>query len=400
MNKVELLAPAGNIEKLKIAYLYGADACYVGGKKFSLRARASNFTLDDIKEASDFARSLNKKLYITMNIVPHEDDYEGLVEYLKFLEAAKVTGIIVSSMYIASVAMKETPNLEVHLSTQASCINSESAKFYKSLGFKRVVLGREVSIDKIEEIIKKNNDLEFEVFIHGGMCTSYSGRCMLSNHMTNRDANRGGCAHSCRWNYELYDNKDINSNKINKGCYFNIGSKDLMATPYLQKLIDIGVKSLKIEGRMKSIYYIACVVNCYRRMIDDYYAGKEIDVEYYNSEISKAENRLTNTGFLGGLVDVSKQLYNVRAEIPTKDFLGIVMEYDDEKEEAIVEQRNYFEPGDMLEFFGPEILNKEVKVEYISDLDGNSLDAARHPLQLIKIKVPFKVKKFDMIRRK
>jgi len=395
MNKPELLAPAGNLEKLKIAYLYGADACYVGGKKFSLRARASNFSYEDIIEGVKFAHSLNKKLYITMNIVPHEDDFDGLIDYLKFLEDNEIDGIIVSSMYIATTALKYAPKLEVHLSTQASCVNSESVKFYEKLGLKRVVLGREVPISLIKEIIKKIN-IETEVFIHGGMCTSFSGRCMLSNHMTNRDANRGGCAHSCRWNYDLFDEEN---KKINSDTYLNIGSKDLMAVRHIKDLIECGVKSLKIEGRMKSLYYIACVVRCYRNIIDDYFDGKEIDYEFYEKEIQKAENRLTSTGFLKGMVTKEEQLYNVRAEIPTKDFLGIVKEYNSETGECIIEQRNYFEPHDTLEFFGPDLKNTVFKVEEIYDLDGNLLDAARHPLQLIKFKVPFKVSLHDMLRK-
>lgn len=395
MNKPELLAPAGNLEKLKIAYLYGADACYVGGKKFSLRARASNFTLDDIEEGARFAHNLGKKLYITMNIVPHEDDFDDLVEYLMFLEKNKIDGIIVSSMYIAKTAMKYTPSIEVHLSTQASCVNSESAMFYEKQGFKRVVLGRELSCEQISKLTSKIN-IETEVFIHGGMCTSYSGRCMLSNHLTNRDANRGGCAHSCRWNYNIYDKE---FNKLNNDSYLNIGSKDLMAVNYIGKLIDANVKSLKIEGRMKSLYYIACVVKCYRKIIDDYCMGKEVDALYYSKEIQKAENRLTSCGFLNGMVTTNEQLYNVRAEIPTKDFLGIVMDYNEKTGECIIEVRNYFEKDYKIEFFGPDLDNREFIVDNIYDTNDELLDAARHPLQLVKLYIPFKVTKFDMLRK-
>ena len=397
--KVELLAPAGSLEKLKIAYLYGADACYVGGKKFSLRARASNFTLDDIAEAAKFARELNKKLYITMNVVPHEEDYEGLEEYLIFLQEANVTGIIVSSLYIAKTCMKVSPKLEVHLSTQCSCSNSEAVKFYQKSGFKRVVLAREVSLEKIKEINQKI-DIETEVFIHGGMCVSYSGRCMLSNHMTNRDANRGGCAHSCRWNYDLYDqNECINC----AGNYLNMGSKDLMAVDYIYDLIDCGVSSLKIEGRMKSLYYIACVVKCYRDIIDDYYNGEKFTKEkseFYKNEICKAENRLTSTGFLNGMVTVNEQLYNVRSEVPTKDFLGIVVDYNEDEKIVLLEQRNYFKKGDVVEFFGPNITTFTYEIPDIYDVNGELLDVARHPLQLIKFTLPFKVCKNVMMRKK
>ncbi len=399
--KVELLAPAGSLEKLKIAYLYGADACYVGGKKFSLRARASNFTLDDIKEASLFARNLGKKLYITMNIVPHEDDFEGLEEYLLYLENVKVTGIIVSSLYIARTAMRVAPKLEVHLSTQCSCSNSEAVNFYKEYGFKRVVLAREVDLNNIKKINSKI-DIETEVFIHGGMCVSYSGRCMLSNHMTKRDANRGGCAHCCRWNYDLYD-KDECLNKHFCGDYLNMGSKDLMAVDYIYDLIDAGVASLKIEGRMKSLYYIACVVKCYREIIDRYYKGDKFTQElseYYKKEITKAENRLTATGFLNGMVGLNEQLYNVRTEVPTKDFLGIVLDYNKETSEVILEQRNYFVPGDVVEFFGPNLENTTFIIEEIFDEKNEKLEVARHPLQVIKFKVPFELNRNDMMRKK
>ncbi len=403
--KVELLAPAGSLEKLKIAYLYGADACYIGGKKFSLRARASNFTLDDIKEASLFASSLSKKLYVTMNIVPHENDFEGLEEYLKYLESVKVTGIIVSSMSIAKKSIEVSPKLEVHLSTQCSCTNSEAVKFYQKMGFKRVVLAREVSLEKIKEINEKI-EIETEVFIHGGMCVSYSGRCMLSNHLTNRDANRGGCAHSCRWNYDLYCGKSsLESKCVNHdlNCYMNMGSKDLMSVDQIYDLIKCGVSSLKIEGRMKSLYYIATVVKCYRDIIDCYYNNIEFTKnlsDYYQLEISKAENRLASTGFLKGMVTLNEQLYNVRSEMPTKDFLGIVLDYDTEKQIVTLEQRNYFQKGDMVEFFGPGINTFSMTIGTIYDENENELDVARHPLQIIKFFVPNIVQKNVMMRKK
>lgn len=399
--RVELLAPAGSLEKLKIAYLYGADACYIGGKKFSLRARASNFTLEDIKEASQFAIKMNRKLYITMNMVPHEDDYEGLEQYLLFLEEVQVTGIIVSSLYIAKTAQRVAPKLEVHLSTQCSCSNSEAIKFYQDFGFKRVVLAREVDLEKIKSIGEKI-DIETEVFIHGGMCVSYSGRCMLSNHMTGRDANRGGCAHSCRWNYDLYDKNEC-LNKHYCGDYLNMGSKDLMAVDYIYDLIDAGVASLKIEGRMKSLYYIACVVKCYREIIDRYYNGEKWTDElsnYYKQEIGKAENRLTSIGFLNGMVTLNEQLYNIRTEVPTKDFLGIVVDYNVSTQEVVLEQRNFFAPGDVVEFFGPNLDNTSFTITEIFDEQNTKLDVARHPLQLIKFKVPFTLNKNDMMRKK
>lgn len=398
MKKVELLAPAGDLEKLKIAVIYGADAVYIGGKKFSLRARASNFSIDDIKEGVKFAKSHNAKVYATMNIVPHDEDFDDLEEYLYELRDAQVTGIIVSSLYIASVARRIVPEIECHLSTQASVTNSLAVKEYENLGFNRVVLGRETSLEQIKKIQERSN-IELEVFIHGGLCVSYSGRCMLSNHLTNRDANRGGCAHSCRWNYDLYDG----DRKINTCGYFNIGSKDLVGVRHLHKLIELGVASLKIEGRMKSVYYIATVVRCYRKLIDAYYKQKEskeeIDLKYFYNEIEKAENRLMSIGFFDGHPTINEQLYNIRSETPTKDFIGIVTSYDEENKIAIIEQRNYFVKGDEVEFFGPNLENTKFVIEEMKDIDDNDLDIARHPLQLLKIKIPFKVSKYDMMRK-
>ena len=265
--RVELLAPAGNLEKAKIALMYGADAVYVGGKIFSLRARASNFSKEDLKELCEFARSLNKKVYVTCNIIPHDEDFKLLDEYLVYLNEIGVNAIITSSISVMNKAKTLAPKVEVHVSTQTSITNSLAIDFYESIGATRAVLAREVSIFEIEKI-KKNTFLELEVFIHGGMCASYSGRCTLSNYMTSRDANRGGCAHSCRWNYNLImGKKQINL----PNEYFNMGSKDLMAIEYIPKLIELGVESLKIEGRMKSVYYIATVVRSYRMLIDDYY---------------------------------------------------------------------------------------------------------------------------------
>ena len=393
MNKnIELLAPAGSLDKLKIAILYGANAVYIGGKKFSLRARANNFTLENIKEACEFAKEHNAKIYVTMNVIPHEEDFDGLVEYLEYLESVGVSAIITSSMHIIRTCLKVAPKLEVHLSTQLSSINSYSCKFYQDLGIKRVVLGREVSLEEMH-MIKNNTDISLEVFIHGGMCTSISGKCMLSNHMVNRDANRGGCAHSCRWNYDLYqDNK-----KINDDTYFHMGSKDLCAIKAIKQMIEIGVDSLKIEGRMKSDYYIATIVRTYRKLIDSILNNEDINYDYFFKEISKAENRLSSTGFLFNEPSINEQLYD-RDERPTKEFVGIVLDYNKETKKCLLEQRNYFTINDELEFFGPKLNNTKYIVKEIRDIDGNVLDAARHPKQLIQLDVDFEVSKNDMIR--
>ncbi len=399
MNKIELLAPAGNLEKLKIAYLYGADAVYAGGKYFSLRARASNFDLEDIKKASQIAQELGKKFYVTMNIVPHDGDLENLEEYLRYLESVNVTGIIVSSLYIANVSKRVSPKLERHLSTQDSVNNSLAIKYYEEKGFSRVVLARETSISEIRKI-KDKTKIQLEVFIHGGMCTSFSGRCMLSNYLTQRDANRGGCAHSCRWNYDVYD-EDLQKTK----SYLNIGSKDLCAINYISDLIDINVDSLKIEGRMKSLYYIAVVVRTYRKLIDRIYELKELnqsitkeELIVFENEILKAENRETSCGFMKGMVSLKEQLYNSPLDNPTKDFLGIVIDYDGEY--VTLEQRNYFAEGTTVEFFGPDMENKTFVIGKITDTKGNVLDACRHPLEIVRFALPFAVKKYDMMRKK
>lgn len=397
--KIELLAPAGNLEKAKISLLYGADAVYVGGKSFSLRARASNFDVADIEELCEFAHNLNKKVYITMNIIPHDDDMQKLEEYLISLDHAKVDAIITSSIAIMNKAKELVPNIERHVSTQMSITNHKAIEFYEALGCTRVVLAREVNLHQIEKI-SKNTNLELEVFIHGGMCASYSGRCVLSNHLTNRDANRGGCAHSCRWNYKLYRRKTLIDKK---DVFFNMGSKDLMAVRSIPKLIDLNVSSLKIEGRMKSTYYLATVVRCYRKLIDLYIEQSFVTEEQFvqiENEIAKAENRLTNCGFLNGDVKVDGFLYDTRTEHPTKEYIGYVLDYNKDTKIALIEQRNYFEVGDLVEFFGPNLENQQAIINQIVDYETKTeLDVARHPLQKLEIKVDIPLTKHDMMRK-
>lgn len=393
---IELLAPAGNLEKLKIAILYGADAVYIGGKKFSLRARASNFELEDIKEACDFAHEHRAKVYVTLNIVPHNEDLEGLADYLRTLAAYGVDGIIVTSPHYASVTREVAPQLELHLSTQFSASNSPTIELARSFGFKRVVLAREVSLKQIA-LIREHTNLDLEVFIHGGMCASYSGRCMLSNHLTNRDANRGGCAHSCRWNYRLYAEGML---QHQEDQFFNMGSKDLMAIQNVPKLIDLGVKSLKIEGRMKSMYYIATVVRCYRMLIDEYQlSGRIADFAYYLEEIGKAENRLTGSGFLEHLPGREEQLFASPAEAAAKEFLGMVLAYDPESQIATVEQRNFFTVNTEVEFFGPHLANTKFIITEMYDEEMRPLEVARHAMEILKIRVPFPLHYPDMFRK-
>ncbi|MFA5719624.1 MAG: U32 family peptidase [Acholeplasmataceae bacterium] len=386
---IELLAPAGDLEKLKYAYIYGADACFIGGLEYSLRARASNFSIEHIKQAVKLKNEYQKKLYVTTNIIPHNENLEGVIHYLKQLDEVGIDGIIVASPYIASMAKKHT-NLEIHISTQQSIVNSYAIDYFKTLGAKRVVLGRELTLSEIKQI-KNQTDVDIEVFIHGGMCASYSGRCTLSNTFTLRDANRGGCAHSCRWDYEVYDKDTL----VSSNTLFSMSSKDLQSIKEIKELMDIGIHSLKIEGRMKSIHYIATVVNAYRMLIDEYSKTKTIkDYDYYINEIAKAENRLTHQGFLRGIPTKDSQLYD-RLETPIKTFVGIIEAYG---EYTLVEQRNYFKVGDTLEVFGPSKKIKTFKVEEILDESKNPLEAARHPKQKVYLKIPFKVDKYDLLR--
>ncbi len=391
--RVELLAPAGDLEKVKFALLYGADAVYIGGQEFSLRARASKFTLEFIKEAVDFAHSIGKKIYVTTNIVFHNEDVNKLDEYLIALDNMSVDAIICSSPVIIDRA-KSLTKLEIHLSTQVSVTNSSLTNFWFDQGVKRVVLARECSIEEIRAI-HQSAKADLEVFIHGGMCVSYSGRCTLSNYMTDRDANRGGCAHSCRWKYNLYNEGTL----VSEDFDFQMSSKDLETLRFIKDLMDIGVASLKIEGRMKSIHYISTVVSAYREFIDDYESNALKDLSYYEAEIRKAENRLTSFGFMEGITTPEQQLYNMRSEVPTKEFVGIVKSYNPETLEALVEQRNYFEPKDLLEIFSPNHTHTTFIAGPIYDEFGLELDAARHPLQIIKIKCETPLSPYDILRK-
>ncbi|MDD5183060.1 MAG: U32 family peptidase, partial [Bacilli bacterium] len=394
MKKIELLAPAGNLEKLKIAIMYGADAVFIGGKQFSLRARANNFDLEDIINGVKFAKKHKAKVYVTMNIVPHDADIINFEKYVKSLEKAKVTGVILTSLSFAEKIKKIAPKLELHLSTQMSIINSDAVKQFADFGFSRIVLGRELNVDQIKDIISKTNT-EVEVFIHGGMCASFSGRCMLSNHMTNRDANRGGCAHSCRWDFNLYKDKCLVSQNM-----FNMGSKDLVGISVIEKLINMNVSSLKIEGRMKSIYYIATIVRAYRMLIDDYYRNKSIsNYEYYINEIMKSETRELASGFLEHNVTINEQYFRPGVTRSTKPFVGYVLDYNNITKVAKIEQRNYFEVGDELEFFGPKLQNIKFVVTKILNEDKEEINKANHAQQIIYLNVPFRLRKHDMIRK-
>ena len=396
MKKIELLAPAGDLEKLKWAIMYGADAVYLGGKDFSLRANATNFTLEEIKEGVKFAHSHNAKVYVTVNIVFHDEDMTGLKSYLKNLEKIGVDAIIASDIFLLDFLKENNINLEFHLSTQACLTNKEAAKFYKKEGVKRVVLARECDKNTIKDIIN-NVKIDTEVFIHGAMCTCYSGRCYLSNYMTNRDSNRGGCAQVCRWTFDLYDE---NRKKVSNKQEFAISPKDLSLLKYIPDLIELGVTSLKIEGRMKSIYYIATLVRVYRMVIDKYLSDKNNYV-YDNKleeELYRCANRETTDQYFNKFPGVNEQYYSDREENTNQDFLGVVLDYDEENKEIILEERNTFKKGDEINIFGPNKESFSIKVEYIKDEDGNIVNIARHPKEILRIPCNIKCSKNDLLR--
>ena len=398
MKKIELLAPAGNLEKLKFAYMYGADACYIGGRDFSLRANAKNFSINEMEEALEYAHSLNKKVYVTVNIAFHNNNEEKLLEYLKELERIKVDAIIVSDVLVIDLINKNKLNLKVHISTQASTLNTEAVEFWKSLGAERVVLARELSRGEIKDIIDKTG-MEVECFIHGAMCSSYSGRCVLSNYLTGRDANRGGCAQICRWEFPLYDK---NNNIIESDTMFTASSKDLMMIDYIKDMIEIGVSSLKVEGRMRSNYYVATVINTYRNMIDDYYSNNLTDekTRHYKKVLERVANREAVAQFYNILPGVDEQYYLGRNEVSNQDFLGIVEDYDDETKMVTITERNYFETGDEVEVFGPNINAFSFVMPDIYNEDSVKVNIARHPEEILKFKLDKKVYKGDMIRIK
>lgn len=396
--KVELLAPAGNLEKLKFAFLYGADACYIGGRNYSLRANAKNFSIEEIQEAVKYAHNLNKKVYVTVNIVFHNEDIKGIIEYLIALSEAKVDAIIVSDPLIIDIINDNNINLKVHISTQASTLNYEAVSFWKSQGVERVVLAREMSKNEIKEIIDKTG-MEIETFVHGAMCSSYSGRCVLSNYFTKRDANRGGCAQICRWEFPLYDK---NNNKIEAETKFTASSKDLMMLTKVKEMIEIGIVSLKVEGRMRSNYYVATVINTYRNLIDDYYENKltEEKVEYYQKILDRVANREATVQFWDKLPTVNEQYYLGRNEVSNQDFLGIVKDYDETTSMVTITERNYFQTGDEVEIFGPNIKPFSFKMPDIYNEDGEKVNIGRHPEEILKFKLDKKVYPNDMIRIK
>ena len=398
MKKIELLAPAGSLEKLKFAYLYGADACYIGGNKYSLRANAINFNIDEIEEATKYAHSINKKIYVTVNIVFHNEDIKDLKEYLITLSKIGVDAIIISDPLIIDIINKNNIDLKIHISTQVSTLNKEAVLFWKSLGVERIVLARELSRDEIKEIINSTN-MEVETFVHGAMCSSYSGRCVLSNYFTNRDANRGGCAQICRWEFPLYDS---NLNEIISDTKFTASSKDLMLAEKIEEIITSGITSLKVEGRMRSNYYVATVINTYRNIIDDYYDNNltKDKLNKYVKVLKRVANREAIVQFWDKLPTVEEQYYLGRNEISNQDFLGIVTDYNEETKMVTITERNYFKTGDEVEIFGPNIKPFTFTIPDIYDIEGNKVNIGRHPEEILRFKLDKKVYKDDMIRIK
>ena len=404
MKKPELLAPAGDMEKLKFALLYGADAVYLGGKHFGLRASAGNFTLEEMKEALGFAHSLGKKGYVTVNILAHNNDLEGLEEYLLNLEAIKVDGIIVSDPGIVKIAGEVVPQLPIHLSTQANTTNWVAADFWKSCGVKRIVLARELSLAEIAEIKEKTN-IDIEAFVHGAMCMAYSGRCLLSNFLVGRGANQGECAHPCRYKYYLIEEKRpeqvIEIQEDMKGTYI-FNSKDLCMLEHIPAMVKAGIDSFKIEGRMKSIYYVSTVVKAYRQAIDAYFQNPQtysLD-EKLLEEVGKVSHREYTTGFYFDKVTSDDHNFETSAYKHTYDFIGIVTGYDDTKKQLIVEQRNNFGVGDKVEFCPPVGENKEMVVNEMFDDKLEKIEKAPHPQQLVYITSPVSFPKYTLMRRK
>jgi len=405
LRNIELLAPAGDLEKLKMAIIYGADAVYLGGEAFGMRKASKNFTLEDIEEGVRFAHERGKKVYVTLNIVPHDKDMEGLEDYALDLQKIGVDAFIVSDPGMFTVIKRTTPDMEIHISTQASVTNYETIMFWYKLGVRRIVLARELSFEEIETITNRlPEDLDIEAFVHGAMCMSYSGRCLISNYMTGRDANMGDCAQPCRYKYHVVEEK-------RPGEYFPIeeheegtflfNSKDLCMIEHLPQVINSGIMSLKIEGRVKSSYYVATVIRSYRMALDAYL--EDPDNYQYNpawlDEIKKVSHRDFTTGFFFKKPGTEDHVYSHSSYIRGYDFVGMVLDYDKETGLATVEQRNRMFLGDEIEIFGPGKDYFVQKIQEMCDNEGNEIDVAPHPQQIIRIRTDQEVQRFYLIRK-
>lgn len=405
MNQIELLAPAGDLDKLKFAIVYGADAVYIGGEIFGLRASAKNFSFEDMKTGVAFAHDRGKKVYLVLNIIPHNRDLHLLEGYLKDIQEIAFDAVILSDPGTLLFVKEHLPDMEIHLSTQANNTNYMSAQFWHQNGVKRVILAREMSFDEIAEIVAKAPEgCDFEAFVHGAMCISYSGRCLLSNYMSGRDANKGDCAQSCRWNYYLVEEKRPNEYfpvvETEEGTFF-FNSKDLCMIEFIPELIRSGLKSLKIEGRNKSVYYVANIVRVYREAIDSYYRDPENYVfkPEWLTEIEKASHRYFTTGFYHERPDENDQHYSSSSYLRGYDFTGLIHSYDPETKLALVEQRNRMAIGDTLEVMGPNYYSYNLTIEEMFNLEGKPIEVAPHAQQMIYIRVDQPVQEFNILRR-
>lgn len=403
MKKPELLAPAGNMEKLKMSLLYGADAVYLGGKAFGLRAFGGNFTNEELQEAVDFAHKLGKKIYVTVNIFPHNSDIAKLPAYLTFLNEIKVDAVLVADLGVFNLAKEYAPDVELHISTQANNTNWAAVNAWAELGASRVVLAREMSLEEIKEIREKCS-VELEMFVHGAMCISYSGRCLMSNYLTGRDANRGSCAQPCRWNYALVEEKRPGQYfpvlEDERGTYI-FNSKDMCLLPYLPDVIASGVDSLKIEGRMKSVHYAASVVKAYREAIDSYFAAPEqfeVKKEWVE-ELDKVSHRAYTTGFYYGRPTEKDQIYGTSSYTQTSDFVGLVLDYDEKTGFATVEQRNNMKVGQEIEIFQPHLAGYRQILQEMYNDEGEAIQVAPHPQQIVKIRMDKPVEPYGILRR-
>ena len=403
-NKIELLAPAGDFEKLKFAINYGADAVYIGGKNFSLRANAKNFAPDELNLAIRYAHDHSVKVYIAVNIFAKNKDLSELKKSL--YEFKYADALIISDPGVFLLVKEILPDMEIHVSTQANVLNYKTVEFWKKLGAKRIILARELSCEEIKFIAEKNIDIALEAFVHGAMCISYSGRCLLSNFFAGRESNHGDCPQVCRWKYKLYAlEEEKRKNKFwpifeDDNGSFILNSKDICMVNYLDKLFDSGVKSLKIEGRMKSIYYVSAVTKIYREAIDDYFLDKKIYNEkknYYLSELDKVSHRVYSTGFY--LNETANEIYGSSGYMSSYDFLGVVKGFDEKNFLAVVEQRNKIKIGDEIEILGKD-KSLNMKIKKMFDSDENEIKEASHAQEIIKIKMDFKVEAMDLIRKK
>ncbi|MGK0606279.1 MULTISPECIES: peptidase U32 family protein [Enterococcus] len=406
LKRPEVLAPAGTLEKLKTAIHYGADAVYIGGDAYGLRSRAGNFSFEEMEEGVAFANQYGAKVYVAANMVTHEGNEEGAGAFFKKLRDIGISAVIISDPALIEICASEAPGLEIHLSTQASATNAETLKFWQNEGLERVVLAREVSMEELAEI-RRNTDIQIEAFIHGAMCISYSGRCTLSNHMSMRDANRGGCSQSCRWKYELFDmpfaqehrslteNGDVTEE-------FSMSAVDMSMIEHIPDLIENGVDSLKIEGRMKSIHYVSTVANVYKAAVDSYIADPENYVckQEWIDELWKVAQRELSTGFYYHVPTENEQLFGPRRKIPVYKFIGEVLSYDEKSGIATVRQRNHFRVGDEIEFYGPKFHHFEQTVTEMKNDEGERIDRAPNPMMVLTMPVAQPVHPGDMIRKK